>query len=176
MTKLLLSIVQFALSVGLSALVVYLTYEGFKRTMPHMDAEEEIRKGNAAVAIMIGALMIGSALILQESVYPIISICTLVAAGECGCVMDFLRMAGYALGHLVLGMLLAMGCVRLALEFFERLTGDMNEDLQVRKGNTAVALMMAAVVIVLSVYMRSGASAVTKALIPQPSLGSIENP
>lgn len=174
MTKLILAFAEFFLSFGLSALVIILTYRGFLRLMPHMDGEEEIRKGNAAVAIMLGSLMIGAALILQQAVYPVVGILMVSLTSEGLGPKDYLLMAGYALGHLVFGFLVSVGCVLLALKFFEKLTGAMEEDKEIRKGNVPIAIVLASVVLVLSMFMKEGVSAMTKTLIPEPQLGSLQ--
>jgi uncharacterized membrane protein YjfL (UPF0719 family) len=174
MTQLILAFAEFALSFALSALVILLTYRGFLWLMPHMDCEEEIRKGNAAVAIMLGSLMVGSALILQQSVYPVVGILMVSMTSESLTPKEFLLMAAYSLGHLVFGFLISVGCVRLALKFFEKLTGDMDEDGEIRKGNVPIAIVLASVVLVLSMFMKEGVSAMTKTLIPQPKLGGLQ--
>ncbi|MFA6092932.1 MAG: DUF350 domain-containing protein [Elusimicrobiota bacterium] len=172
MTRLLVSLAEFGLSFFLAVLVVVVTYQGFLRLMPQMDGAEEIRKGNAAVALMLVSLMVGSALILQETIYPVRSI-LLLAFREPGRWTHFAKLAAYALGHLAFGFILAVLCVQGVLKVFEKLTGEMDEEEQIRKGNIAVAVMLSAVMIVLSLYMRQGVSAVTKALIPQAELGAM---
>ncbi|HAH08153.1 MAG TPA: hypothetical protein DCM05_16785 [Elusimicrobia bacterium] len=174
MTQLILAFAEFALSFGLSALVIILTYRGFLRLMPHMNGEEEIRKGNAAVAIMLGSLMIGSALILQQAIYPVIGILMVSLTSEGLGAKDYLLMAGYALGHLVFGFLISVACVQIALKFFKKLTGSMDEDGEIRKGNVPIAIVLASVVLVLSMFMKEGVSAMTKTLIPEPKLGSLQ--
>ena len=172
-TRLIVSLAEFGLSIILSVFIVFWSYKSFVKFASY-DVEEEIRKGNAAVAIMLGSLMIGSALILQQAVYPVIGILMVSMTSEGLALKDFLLMAAYALGHLVFGFLVSVGCVRLALKFFEKLTGDMDEDGEIRKGNVPIAIVLASVVLVLSMFMKEGVSAMTKTLIPQPKLGGLQ--
>ncbi|MBI5244786.1 MAG: DUF350 domain-containing protein [Elusimicrobia bacterium] len=173
-TRLILALAEFGLSAILAALVILLTYRGFLWMMPHMNGQEEIRKGNAAVAIQLGALMIGAALIIQKAIYPVVGILMVGLTGEAAGAKDMLLLGAYAAGHILFGFLLSVCCVWLSLKFFEKLTGDMDEDGEIRKGNVPVAVVLAAVILVLSMYMKEGVSAMTKSLIPQPKLGTLE--
>ncbi len=173
LTRLILSLAEFGLSILLSILVIFSSYKGFLWMSPQMDAEAEIHKGNAAVAIMLASLMAGSALIMRQSIYPVVSILMVGLTGESGGAWGALRLAGYAAGHLAFGFLLSVACVQLSLKSFEKLTGDLDEEEAIRKGNVAVAVLLAAVVLILSTYMEQGVSALTKSLIPQPKLGGL---
>lgn len=44
--------------------LMYLSFRAIDRLIPKVDFEEELRKGNIAVAIMIGALFIAIAIII----------------------------------------------------------------------------------------------------------------
>ena len=174
LTRLILSLAEFGLSLILAALTIVITYRGFLWLMPHMNGEEEIRKGNAAVAIQLGSLMVGAALITQKAIYPVIGILMLALTGGSAGAKNMPLMAAYALGHLLLGFLLSVCCVWLSLKFFELLTGAMDEDGEIRKGNVPMAMVLAAVVLVLSMYMKEGVSSMTKSLVPQPELGTFQ--
>ncbi len=172
-TRLILSLAEFGLSIFLSLLVIFSSYKGFLWMSPQMDAEAEVHKGNVAVAIMLASLMAGSALIMRQSIYPVVSILMVGLTGESGGAWGALRLAGYAAGHLAFGFLLSVACVQISLKAFEKLTGDLDEEEAIRKGNVAVAVLLAAVVLILSTYMEQGVSALTKSLIPQPKLGGL---
>jgi uncharacterized membrane protein YjfL (UPF0719 family) len=174
LTRLILSLAEFALSLLLAALVIVSTYRGFLRLMPHMNGEEEIRKGNAAVAVQLASLMVGAALIAEKAIYPVIGILMLALTGGSAGAKGLALMAAYAMGHLLLGFLLSVCCVWLSLKFFELLTGPMDEDGEIRRGNVPVAIVLAAVVLVLSMYMKEGVSSMTKSLVPQPQLGTFQ--
>jgi len=45
---------------------------------------------------------------------------------------------------------------------------------QLKKGNVAVGILLAAVVFIATHYVGEGVSALTKALVPQPTIGKIE--
>ncbi|MFA5139459.1 MAG: DUF350 domain-containing protein [Elusimicrobiota bacterium] len=173
-TRIILGLVEFGLSLGLSIFIVYWSYKSFVRVnRERFDAQQEIYKGNVAVAILMAGLMYAASLILQESIYPVVSIVTLgfTCGGEEGG-RSILSLVAYGLGHLVLGFFLAVGCVQVALKAFELLNAGLDEGKEIGKGNVAVAVLMASVVIIIALFMQQGVSTLEKSLIPQPTIGN----
>lgn len=172
-TRLWISLCELALSVFLAVFVVFWSYTSFVRMTRDYDAEEELRKGNLAVALLLTALMVATSLMMQQSVYPVISSIGVYLTGGPGAAGGLWKLPLYCIGHLALGFLLAVGTVELSLRLFERLSGGIDHDDELRKGNVAVAVVMASVVLVTAFYMQQGVSGLTKSLIPHPPLGQI---
>lgn len=175
-TRLIVSSVELVLSVLLAVFVVFWSYRSFARVTKAYSVDEELKKRNVAVAIVLTSLMIATSMLMHESVYPVTSIVTLYLTSRGDAAVGFWRILVYCAGHLVLGFLLSIGSVELALRLFEKLvsgTEGMDEDAELKKGNTAVAVVMAGVVLVTAFYLQQGISGLTKTLIPQPSLGQI---
>ncbi|MFH1724141.1 MAG: DUF350 domain-containing protein [Elusimicrobiota bacterium] len=170
-TRLLISLAEFGLSIVLSVFIVFWSYKSFVRFNTAFDAEAEIRKGNVAVSVLMASLMAGAALIMRQSIYPVVSIITVGVMGRGGAEHGVLALAAYALGHLVLGFLLSVGCVQIALKLFQVLTRDLDEEVEIGRGNTGVALIMGAVILIVAMFMQQGVSSLSKSLIPQPKLG-----
>ena len=171
-TRIILSLAEFGLSCLLAVFVVYWSYKSFEKINPEFDAEKEIYKGNVAIATLMAALMYSSALIMRESIYPVISILTVALTSE-GEGYSWTSLILYSLGHLVFGFLLAVGCVQFAMKFFAVLNREIDETAEIRKGNTAVAVIMGAVIVIVALFMQQGVSSLTKSLIPQPKLGGL---
>ena len=172
-TRLVISLAEFALSLGLSIFVVFWSYKSFAHANDAYDAEAEIRKGNTAVAILIAALTFSAALVMRETIYPVVSILSLGLTGSEEASHGLLTLLAYAAGHLVLGFLLSVGTVQVALRTFSRINRELDEDAEIARGNVAVAVIMATVVIIVAMFMQQGVGSVTKSLIPQPKLGGM---
>lgn len=172
-TRLVLSLAEFALSLGLSIFIVFWCYKSFLHANSAYDAETEIQKGNTAVAILIAALTFSAALVMRETIYPVVSILSLGLTGSEEASHGVFTLMAYAAGHLVLGFLLSVGTVQVALRTFARINGSLDEDAEIARGNTAVAVIMATVVLVVAMFMQQGVGSVTKSLIPQPKLGAL---
>jgi uncharacterized membrane protein YjfL (UPF0719 family) len=54
---------NFLYAIG-GVVLMWLSYRIFDRLMPHVDFPEELKRGNIAVAIFIGALFISIAMII----------------------------------------------------------------------------------------------------------------
>ncbi len=168
--QVIVSAAEFLISFGIAVLITYSTYRSFDKINVSFDAQAEIYKGNTAVALLMGSMMYGSALVMRESIYPIMGVITvdITSSGY-----SKLALAAHALGHLLLGFLLAVGCVQFALSCFNRLNRELDEVQQIRKGNVAVSVIVCSVVLVISLYMQQGVGALTKSLVPQPELGGM---
>lgn len=172
-TRIVISLAEFALSLALSIFVVFWSYKSFVQLHLDFDAEAEIMKGNTAVAILLASLTFAAAMVMRETIYPIVSILTVGMTGSEGASHGFLSLLAYACGHLVFGFLLSIGTVQIALKTFEHLNTRIDESAEIARGNTAVAVIMGTVVLIVAMFMQQGVGSVSKSLIPQPKLGTL---
>lgn len=173
-TRLLVSLFEFGLSVLMSVLVLFVTYRVFIRANRDFDGEEEIKKGNAAVGILTAAILLGSSLIIQKGLYPITSLFRLYLTTPLHQSVSQWQLSLLALAHLFLVFVLAVFSISFALRLFGKLTTRMQEGSELQKGNVAVGVLLAGVVLVVSFYISDGVGSLSKALIPQPSIGKIQ--
>ncbi|MEI8332094.1 MAG: DUF350 domain-containing protein, partial [Methanomicrobiales archaeon] len=79
--------------------------------------------------------------------------------------LDGLTVAGVAIIQLFLGIVLAVGAIYLALNILDKLTKGVEEFEELKKGNVAVALEMAGVIIAVAVIIQSGVIGITAAIL-----------
>lgn len=173
-TRVIVSLFEFSLAVLMSGLVIHLTYKVFVNANPDFDMEEEIKKGNVAVGILMAAILFAASLILQKGMGAVVSMFRLYisAPGENG--LGLGKLALLSLGHLGVSMLLAVITVSVTLRLFGKLDRNLHAGKELQKGNLAVGILLASVVLVAALYVGEGVSAISKALVPQPSIGRIE--
>ena len=136
-----LSGVQLLLAVVLSALVAYLGAWLFNRATPGLDEWAELRKGNPAVGLVMGAVVVGVAIILR----PALNIVSLRL--DVGATLDVaLRLLTQAL-LVAVGLVLSLAVIAFALWLFTRLTGELDEWAEIAKGNVGVAVLLAGVIL-----------------------------
>ncbi len=136
-----LSGVQLALVVVLSALVAYLGAWLFSRATPGLDEWAQLRQGNPAVGLVMGAVIGGVAIILR----PALRIIPLSL--DAGAALDVaLRLLAQAL-QVAVGLVLALAAIAFALWLFTRLTGELDEWAEIGKGNIGVATMLSGVIL-----------------------------
>jgi len=176
-TRLLISLAELGVMILASALIIVLIYRIFLRANPDFDMEDSIRDGNLAVGILMGSIMISAALMLNRGLEASIGVLRLALAAP----VEGSAASGEALllivGHLVLSLAIAVITISVTLRLFGLFSRRINPQMQLGKlleqGNIAVGILLAAVVFIATLYVGDGISAVTKALVPQPQVGSI---
>ena len=130
----------------------------------NIDEEKELAKGNAAVGILVAAVFVAIALVVQSGVSGLsVGINKAISVGFLP--VDGLLAIGVSIIQLLLGIVLAVGAIYLALNILDKLTKGVDEFEEIKKGNVAVALEMAGVIIAVAVIIQSGVIGITAAMI-----------
>jgi len=174
-TRILVSVFEFLLSVVMSGFIIYLTYRVFIKANPDFDMEDEIKKGNVAVGTLVGTILFSASMILQKGLGSVVSMFRMYisAPGESG--IALWKLALISLAHLGLSMALAVFTISITLRLFGKLVrSHFHAGGELQKGNLAVGIVLSAVVLIAALYVGEGVSAISKALVPQPSIGQVE--
>ena len=176
--RLLVSLFELSLMIVLSGVVIYLIYRVFIKANPDFDMEEEIKNGNVAVGALVSVIMVSAALMLQKGVGASIGMFRLSVSAPADVSLPLWQTALLTLGHLTLTLAIAVVTISVTLRLFGKMVRGFRPDLrlgeELRKGNLAVGLLLSAVVVIATLYVGEGVSALTKALVPQPKIGTIQ--
>ena len=146
MGQLLVSVAQIIIAVILAAVSAYLGLLLFSRATRHLDEWAELRRGNTAMGLVLGGIIVGIALILR----PVL---TVPPAADTGArLYPVVALAVQAAGILV-GLVLALSAIIFAVGVFDRLTGQIDELAELQRGNVAVAAVMVGVILAVSLLM-----------------------
>jgi len=140
MGPLLFSLAQLAIAIILSAIAAYLAFYLFQWFTRGLDEWEELRQGNPAVGIVLGAIVLAVAIVLR----PALTVNS--ALWDVGRNLYLRTLLAEAL-QLGAGLLLAVITLALALYLFAALTRGIDEIQELKKGNLAIAGLLAGVVI-----------------------------
>jgi uncharacterized membrane protein YjfL (UPF0719 family) len=151
-------LIQLVIAIILAVVALYIGFSVFSRITKGMDEEKELMKGNPAVGIIIASIFFAIALVVQSGVAGISVGIMKALAG------DWLAIVA-SLIQLILGIILAIGAIYLALNILDRLTKGVDEFEEIKKGNVAVALMMAGVIVSTALIIQSGIIGITSALL-----------
>lgn len=151
-------LIQLLIAIILAVVALYIGYSVFSRITKGIEEEKELLKGNAAVGILIASVFFAIAIVVQSGIAGISIGITKVLSG------DWFSLLA-AVIQLVLGIILAIVAIYLALSVLDRLTKGVNEFEEIKKGNVAVALMMAGVIVATALIIQSGVVGITSALI-----------
>jgi len=173
-TRVVVSLFDFILMVVMSAFVIALTYRIFVKANPDFHMGQEIKKGNVAVGILMAAILISASYILMAGTESSIAMFRMHMLAPSEENESLLRIAGLIVAHLSISMMLAVVSISVTLRMFGRLERELRAGKELQAGNVAVGVLLGAVVVISSMYVREGVSALSKALTPQPSIGRIE--
>jgi len=172
-TRVVVSLFDFILMVVMSAFVIALTYRIFVKANPDFHMGQEIKKGNVAVGILMAAILMSASYILMagtESSVAMFRMHMLAPSED----ESLIRIFALIVAHLAISMMLAVVSISVTLRMFGRLERELRAGKELQAGNLAVGILLASVVVISSMYVREGVSALSKALTPQPSIGRIE--
>jgi len=158
-----IGIVQLVIAIIFAVIALYIGFSVFGRVTRDVDAQEELARGNIAFGIIVAAIFIAIGIVVQSGISGI-SVGINKAAGLGFTSVDGITVIVVAILQLVLGVLLAVGAVYLALNIMDKFTQKLQEFEELRKGNIAVALEMAGVIIAVSLIVQSGIAGITAAL------------
>jgi len=157
-------IIQLVIAIILAVVALYIGFSVLGKITKGIDEEKEIARGNTAVGILVASVFLAIGIVVQSGVAGIsVGISQAMNVG-------FLSSLGIAIIvvsilQLVLGIVLAIVAIYLALNILDKLTKEIDEFEELKKGNVAVALEMAGVIITVAIIIQSGVMGITAALI-----------
>ena len=177
-TRLLTSLAELGFLVVISGLIIVLIYQIFLRTgKSDFDAEGAIKKGNIAIGILMATIMVSSALMLQKGLSASMGVFRLTMATPDGTGLQLSETFLLVFSHLILSLIFIALTLFITLNLFSAVNRKINPGIQMhlllQEGNVAVGIILSAVVLITTIYAGDGISAVTKALVPQPDVGTI---
>jgi len=146
MGQLLVSVAQIIIAVILAAVASYLGILLFNRATRDLDEWAELRRGNAAMGLVLGSIILGIALILRPAL-------TVPAMADTGTKLYPVYALFIQAAAILLGLVLALSAIIFAVGLFDRLTGQIDELAELQKGNIAVAAVMVGVILAVSLLM-----------------------
>ena len=158
-----IGIIQLVIAVILAVVALYIGFSVFGKVTREVDEQKELAKGNVAFGIVVAAIFVAIAVVVQSGVSGIsVGISKASVLGFTS--IDGLIVIAIAIIQLILGVLLAIGAIYLALYTLDKLTKGVEEFEELKKGNVAVALEMAGVIIAVALIIQSGIVGITTSL------------
>ncbi len=154
------ALIQLVIGLALAMGSVYIGLKMFDRLTKGVDEWKEIQNGNVAVGILMAAVIISIANVVQSGVGHILSN---LGTSDVGTML-----AGIGLGliNLAIGLIFAIIAIYIAIRVLDKITTDIDEMKELAKGNVAVAIIMAGVLIAVSFVISSAVSGISNALSP----------
>jgi uncharacterized membrane protein YjfL (UPF0719 family) len=157
--QLVVALIQLVAGLLLSMGSVYIALKMYDKLTPKIDEWKELKRGNAAVGIVLSGVIIAIAIIIQDGVAGITSA---IAPG-----MDVTLVSiGLVIGviNLLISVLAAVVSVYVAVKVLDWITVDMDEMEELKKGNVAIAIFMASVLVAVSFVIRGAVAGITQVI------------
>jgi uncharacterized membrane protein YjfL (UPF0719 family) len=191
MVVLVVGIIQLIIALALAIAAIYMGINLLDKLTKGIEEVEELKKGNVAVGIIIAAVVLSIAIVIQAGVQGMTA-----GLGVCAAPCDvgaYTVNAFIALGvgflSVIIGMIFAVIVIYMALWVMQKMLAGMNpiemvaekaaqmatgqqQDLvknidlfeELRKDNRAVALMLAGILVGISVVIQSGVAGLASAI------------
>ena len=134
-----------------------------------LDASQ--KEGNVAVGVLKGGSLIALGMLLQHAVISTFNAMDLMYRDAEINALAVRRIATYAGIHVLVSVVVGAGVLALGTFLFTKLTRNVDEMSEIRKGNVAPAIVLAAVMVVLAIMTAPGLEMALEGLIPMPELG-----
>ncbi|HKV11771.1 MAG TPA: DUF350 domain-containing protein [Thermoanaerobaculia bacterium] len=138
----------------------------------HEVREEDLKDDHRPVAVALGATLLSEALLLRHAVFPIMAVIRDLFVGHASWGTLGWVLAQSALFFVAVGTV-SVGSIFLADRLFNKLTGKFNEHEEIKKGNMAVAIFYAFVLLAITAILNEGIEDLSRSLIPYGDTGII---
>jgi uncharacterized membrane protein YjfL (UPF0719 family) len=150
-----IGVVQLIVGLVLAIASIYIGLSMFGKFTKGINEEEELKKGNVAVGILQAAIILSIANVVQSGVVGLTGALTL------GFSINAI-IAGVI--QLIVGLILAVVAIYMAINVLDKITKGIDEMAEIKKGNVAVAILMAGVLIAVSFVVQAGVSGIARAI------------
>lgn len=140
-----------------------------KRVNGLNDLDDALRENNWAVGVSLAAAVTAIGILIAPAINGTFSALQLLSYSAEHWT-DIAWVVLYAIVHVAAALLLGAIVISLGTQVAVRLTPDIDEIEEIRKGNVSCALLMAAIMLTLALLAHEGLQMVLDGLLPMPTL------
>ena len=154
-----LLLAQVVIAAVVGAVATYASVVLFDRATQGIDEWEDLKKGNAAIGIVLGAMVVAVAWVIRPALrMPI-------GQWDVGASRVIFALGVEAL-QLLVGLMLAVLSILFSVWLFDRLTTDLDEWAELKRGNVAVAALLAGVIVSVALLISVALTGIYDLIIP----------
>lgn len=160
--------VVFGLLVG--ALGVLLASRVLGRLLKAGDAYSAVRQGNLAIGVLNAFGLVSLGVLAQHAVEATFAAMDLLYRGKTPDTAMLGRFALYGTMHAGFSLIVGAGVLGLGAWIFGRMTKEVDEIEEIKRGNIAAAFVLGSVMLVLALMTAPGLQTALDGLLPMPAL------
>ncbi|MEW5759687.1 MAG: DUF350 domain-containing protein [Candidatus Thermoplasmatota archaeon] len=152
-------IAQLIIGIGLAMGSIYIGIRLLNRLTEGIDEEEELKKGNKAVAALLLGVVIAIALVVSSGV---VGLTSAITGGKSTDLMGYITAVSIGIVQLAAGIIFAVIAIYLAFRVWDKITTKIDETEELKKGNLAIGIVMAGIMIAVAIVIQAGVSGLAK--------------
>ena len=150
-----IGVLQLIVGLVLAIASIYIGLSVFGKFTKGIDEEEELKKGNVAVGILLAAVILSIANVVQSGVVGL----TIALTAK----PSLSALVGGII-QVIVGIVLAVIAIYIAINVLDKITKGIDEMAELKKGNVAIAIVMAGVLLAVSFVVQAGVSGIARAI------------
>ena len=162
-----LALLEIILSLVVSVVIIFASYKIMKRLF---FTNEDVEGQNMAFSIFTGGVVLSIGIILSE-ILPTITNVIRVATTQPEAVDSF-QIVQYSLLYLGIGFVISILINASVFLLFSMLTRNINEFQAIRQNNVAVAILVTAILISITLIIKDSISLLISSLVPYPEVSN----
>ncbi|MFH1785765.1 MAG: DUF350 domain-containing protein [Candidatus Micrarchaeota archaeon] len=148
--NLILAIVKVIAGITLSINAAYMGMSLLDKITASIDEWKEIKKGNTAVGILYAGAILSVIILAEPQIYDFVNAIQLDFGAQ-----YLLGSLAFGLANYLVSVLLGIIVVYLSIHAIDRLSGDLEELKELKKGNVAIAVIMAVILVAIAFSLRA---------------------
>jgi uncharacterized membrane protein YjfL (UPF0719 family) len=161
---LVVGVIQLLVALLLAVGAQFLGISVFSKLTRGINEIEELKKGNAAVGILMASIVIAIAVIVQSGVAGFSAAVAGVPRPILGHMGDLIVAIVIAIVQLVAGVILAVVSIYIAMWILDKYTRNIDLYAELKRGNIAMAILMAGIIIAVAFIIQVGVEGLTSAI------------
>lgn len=162
-----LSLIEIVLSILITVVIIFITYKTLKWLFFR---DHDLRGDNLAFAIFTSGIVLSVGIILSEILPSITNIIRLATTQTAAIEMS--TIAFYSGLYLLIGFIAAVFINAAVFFLFSILTTGVDEFKEIKNNNIAVAILIVAILISITIILKDSIALLISSLIPYPEVSN----
>jgi len=160
-----LPLIYFLVSLFCSLILIMISHRFMAKLMKKMTG---LSTTTLTFNILASGLLLSIGLLMSEASRPMVSTISYLSRDTSN--TWFLMAGAYILLFFALVTLFSFIVIFCSLWFFNRMTGEVNEKMELTNGNNGIALLLAVLMVSMTLFLKSPIVSLMEVIVPMPTL------
>lgn len=163
MITLILPLIYFIISLAFGLSLIIFSHKFLSITLKKKCG---IGSDSLTFNVLASGLLLSLSMLMSESARPMISLINILARSQFS---NWIFTAVlYIVGFYLTVVLIAFCIISGSIAFFHRMTGDLDEIGELKKGNVGISLLLSVLIVAMTIFLKAPLVSVFEATIPYP--------